>query len=453
MGARWAATVVGLAAVGLAVAPAPAAGSLTRRHPAATLTVTSQRPTGTLLVPLRARHCGRRAGVAIQAGSDRALVPATPGLRTRALTAPLPAGAHALRLRLRGSPRRHCTVRAGPPAALPRAVPLGAAMRSENLDDPDYTSTFLANFDSLTPEHEMKWAAIEPARGVFDFRRADALVAFAAAHGRAVRGHALVADKPLPGWLTSPLLPWSRDQLIAIMHEHIAAVVGRYRGRVAEWDVVNEAFAPDGSLARNVWLRTIGPGYIELAFRFAREADPGAALYLTDTGAEWPGRQQDAIFALAADLRARGVSIDGVGFQNHVMAARYPSRAELETAFRRFGSAGLRTEITEMDVASPVTGALSDRLAEQTAAYAAAAQACAAVPACVRFTTWGVSDRFSWKPAAEMPLLFDYDWDPRPAYDAVALALARRPGLALTAATASRAPATPRRAAAASPRR
>ena len=132
--------------------------------------------------------------------------------------------------------------------------------------------------------------------------------------------------------------------------------------------------------------------------------------------------------------------ITGVGFQNHVTADRYPSRGDLEDAFRRFGQAGLATEITEMDVASAAAGPLRDRLAAQTAAYAAAAEACAAVATCLRLSTWGVSDRVSWKPAEELPLLFDESFAPRPAYAAVAAALAMRPRAAV--ATGPRAPAT-----------
>ena len=118
------------------------------------------------------------------------------------------------------------------------------------------------------------------------------------------------------------------------MRAHIAGVVGHYRGRVGGGvdEFVNEAFAPDHPGARR-WLSGIGPDYIDLAFRFAHEADPGAALYLTDTGAEWPGAQQDAIYALATGLR-RTVR----GIQTHVTANRYPSRGDfLEDAFRRFG--------------------------------------------------------------------------------------------------------------------
>lgn len=446
--------MLGLAGgVGMAGAPAPASAALARAHPRAEIAVASQQPTGAVRVALRARRCGRGASVAMIAGGRRIAWPAAPGLRIRTATAPLPAGSHRLAFRLGGARgrSRRCSVRVGAPALVPRAIPLGAAMRSQYLDDPRYTRTFADNFDSLTPEDEMKWSFIEPVRGAFDFRRADALVDFALAHGKSVRGHALIAGKQLPPWLASPLLPWTRKELIAVMRAHIAAVVGRYRGRVGEWDVVNEAFAGDGSLAPNVWLAGIGPDYVEQAFRFAHEADPGAALYLTDTGAEWPGAQQDAIYALATGLRERGVAITGVGFQNHVTAVRYPSAGDLRAAFRRFGQAGLATEITEMDVSSPVAGSLSQRLDTQTAACAAAAGACGAVAGCLRFSTWGVSDRVSWKPAAELPLLFDEEFAPRPAYDAVAAALATRPGAAVL--TAPRARATPRPAAAASPRR
>ena len=120
----------------------------------------------------------------------------------------------------------------------------------------------------------------------------------------------------LPAWLTEGT--WTRDELIAIIREHITTVVGHYRGRVAAWDVVNEGVGDDGSLRDTIWLRGIGPEYIDMAFRWAHEADPDALLFYNDYAGEGLGTKSDAIYALVQGLLERGVPINGVGLQMHV---------------------------------------------------------------------------------------------------------------------------------------
>jgi endo-1,4-beta-xylanase len=348
---------------------------------------------------------------------------------------------------------------AAPPPPPPlRSVPLGTAVRlSSLLDNATYRDTFLSNFDSMTPENELKMAALEPHRGKFDFTAADQLVQFALDHGKTVRGHALIWGQSLPLWVVDhgatddlglklppislPQLPgplgtlltntataltgWRRDDLLAVMENHIRTVVQHFAGKIEEWDVVNEPMADDGSLAPTVWERFIGPDYIDLALRTAHAADPQAKLFINDYAVEGPGRKLDGLVNLVTGLLARGVPLDGVGLQMHTHIAGFLDEATIANTMRRFASLGLKVEITEMDVGTSLLDVTrADKLARQAQAYSAAAQACDAVVACTRFTTWGFTDAVSWLGAGESGLLFDRHYRPKPAYAAVRSAFA-----------------------------
>jgi endo-1,4-beta-xylanase len=363
------------------------------------------------------------------------------------------------------------SAQAAPPKPPLRAVPQGSAVRLTALrTDSRYRDTFLREFDSLTPENELKMAALQPHRGQFDFTDADALVDFARRNGRAVHGHALVWGLSLPLWLVDhgatdklglrlppivlPTLPgalgknvantstlltgWRRDELLSIMTTHIRTVMRHFAGKVGEWDVVNEPLANDGGPAPSVWRRFIGPDYVEQALRAARAADPDAKLFINEYGIEGPGRKLEALVRLVRDLQARGVPLDGIGLQTHTHILGFYDEATLAQTMRRFAAMGLEVQVTEMDVGTSLLGVGAlDRLTRQAAAYGAAARACNAVSACKRFTTWGFTDGLSWLGSGEAPLLFDSAYQPKPAFDAVRSAFARR-GRAAAPAAAQR---------------
>jgi endo-1,4-beta-xylanase len=320
---------------------------------------------------------------------------------------------------------------AGGPIPVPAEVPapphltrpLGAALDADHArHDTAYRDDFLSTFSSMTPENAMKWNVVEPHQGKFDFGDADALVDFARKTDRRVRGHTLVWDEQLPGWVTDHT--WKPADLTRALTTHIDTIVGRYRGRVESWDVVNEPLDDDGSLTRDVFERTLGPRYIDVAFRLAHAADPEARLFLNEIATELPSPKQDALVALVRGLKERGVPIDGVGLQDHTTAGDAPSQATLERTMRRFTSMGLDVEITELDVQLNRGRRVADPLAAQARAYAAAGAACAATPRCTGVTVWGVTDRWSWKGAAARALLFDVDGRPKPARGALLQALA-----------------------------
>ena len=302
--------------------------------------------------------------------------------------------------------------RSQPPEAYVK--PLGAAVLADRAAaDPAYLRAFITHFTSLTPEAAMKWQVIHPERDEYNFDEADELMELARTTGKQVRGHPLVWDEQLPGWLTDT--DWEADELEDVLRDHVTEVVGRYRGRVAEWDVVNEPFDDDGKLTRHLFYETLGERYIDIAFHAARRADPAAKLFINEYGAETPTPKAFGMLALVKRLQERGVPLDGIGFQNHTGSAGYPTRDELLATFSAYSKLGLATPITEMD--APLSAAAG--LAEQAAAYGAAADACVAAANCTSFTVWGATDRYSWRGPNRRPLLFDDSGAPKPALAAV----------------------------------
>ena len=174
----------------------------------------------------------------------------------------------------------------------------GAALDPGALDEPPYRDLAALELTSVTPENAMKWGEVERSRGEFDWGAADALVAFAKAHGQRVRGHTLVWHSQLPPWLIRGA--FSPEELKDLMVAHIATEAGRYKGAIYAWDVVNEPFADDGQWRRSIWYDAMGPDYVAIALKAARAADPGGqALHQRlqcrdgrseDAGALRPGR-------------------------------------------------------------------------------------------------------------------------------------------------------------------
>jgi endo-1,4-beta-xylanase len=306
------------------------------------------------------------------------------------------------------------------------APQLGAAVNAVMLrtGGPRYVRTLLGHYRSVTPEYEMEMSQLEPARGRFNFAAADRIVAFANRHHMPVRGHTLVWDEMVPGWVRRG--EWTRAQLENVLHTYITTVVSHYRGKVEEWDVVNEPLTRTGGMRRSVWERVIGPDYVALAFRWAHAADPHARLFLNEFGAEWNDPKERALFRLVSGLRAAHVPVGGVGFQAHLLLDAHPPQAELTGVLRRFAGLGLRVEVTELDVRAGGPAPLARRLAEEASIYRAVAASCAAVRACARVTTWGITDAASWIGAANRPLPFDARYRPKPAWYALRAGLTPR---------------------------
>lgn len=311
-----------------------------------------------------------------------------------------------------------------------RGIGIGAAVAYGPLvGEPEYARTLAREFNMLTPENVMKMGPLRPARDRFDFDQADALVRFAQEHGMRVRGHTLVWHNQQPAWLTQG--NFSRDEMLAILKEHIQTVVGRYRGQVYAWDVVNEAVNDDGTLRDTVWLRTIGPEYIELAFRWAHEADPAALLFYNDYNNEGMGAKANAIYRLVRDLKAKGVPIHGVGWQMHIRIGPggYAGLEAMAQNLERLAALGLQVQITELDVQVQKSQApMAERLEQQATLYGDLMRFCLAHQACTAFVLWGFTDKHTWIPGftkhEDWPLIFDREYRPKPAYYALREALA-----------------------------
>lgn len=268
----------------------------------------------------------------------------------------------------------------------------------------------------------MKFRFLHPERDRYDFTDADTLVTFAEDNNMKVRGHTLVWHLELPQWLTEG--NFTRQQLLQILRDHIYTVVGHYRGKVFAWDVVNEGIGDNNQLRDTIWLKVIGPDYIDLAFRWAHEADPKARLFYNNYGGEGLGEKSDAIYNLVRGMVERGVPIHGVGLQMHVGLNNAPPTADVAANIQRFAALGLDVHITEMDVKlQDGTGTQAERFAAQAKIYRDMLGVCLSKRNCKAFVLWGFTDKHSWIPwftkKPDAALIFDRFYRPKPAYNAL----------------------------------
>ena len=302
-------------------------------------------------------------------------------------------------------------------------------------------------FNQITAENDMKWENIHPREEAdgYDFGPADAFVGFGEKHGFQQVGHTLVWHNQTPEWVFAGTIPppqsapstgkvvpgyfepvyagprATREELLARMCDHIHKVVGRYKGKVKTWDVVNEALAdgPPGNYLRNsLWLQIIGPDYIAKAFQFAHEADLGAILRYNDFGLEDPVKIQKLV-KLIKSLQAQNVPIHAIGTQAHLNldSARFD---RFDQSLAEIAMLGLPIHITELDIGGAKPGqdpAGADRQLAQ--AYEGVFRAIMKHRDSIKMVTfWGVNDVVSWR-RDEGPLLFDGGCQPKPAFDAV----------------------------------
>ena len=326
-----------------------------------------------------------------------------------------------------------------------RGILVGAAADADELGqqsplthNPRYTNTLATQYNLLEPENAMKWAVIGANQGSYNFEPADQLVSFAQQHGMQVRGHNLCSYQQNPAWLSN----LDSSQLYQALHDYIFTVLGHYKGQVFAWDVVNEAIAADASatnvdLNQGVWYKApgiglSGTGYVEQAFRWARDADPNAKLFYNDHGIEVLGNKQQALLTMLKDFQSRGVPIDGVGLQMHVDPTdTFPTT--LPQALKSYTDLGLEVHITEMDVALPVDAngvASAADLQAQAATYRFVLNTCLQNARCTVFQTWGFSDEWSWIPqyfpgkGAALP--FDKQYVAKPAFTSILQGLQSR---------------------------
>jgi endo-1,4-beta-xylanase len=315
-------------------------------------------------------------------------------------------------------------------------IKFGVAVNTDALaSDPKYRRIAGTQFSSVTAENVMKWESVEPAPGVHDYTAADKLVRFAKQHHQVVRGHTLVWHNQLPSWLTTG--SYTPAQLRYILRSHIYNEARHFRGKIQQWDVVNEAFNDDGTFRQTIWYNAYqqltgnGSDYIADAFRWAHRADPHAKLFYNDYNLEFTGPKSNAAYDFVQQLKAQGLPIDGVGFQGHLDTQYgYP---DLQNNLERFAALGLQVSMTEVDVRTFVaqnadgtysnTPKTPEDAAKQVDYWTRTVEACLAVKACKSFTVWGLSDKYSWVPGVftgeGAALLFDENSNPKPQYYAV----------------------------------
>ncbi|WP_155370691.1 non-reducing end alpha-L-arabinofuranosidase family hydrolase [Catellatospora vulcania] len=282
----------------------------------------------------------------------------------------------------------------------------GTAIAAGRLGNSAYTTIAAREFNMVTAENEMKPDATQPQRGQFNFNSGDQIYNWATQRGMKVRGHTLAWHAQQPGWMQS----LNGSALRQAMIDHINGVMAHYRGKLAAWDVVNEAFNEDGS-RRSSNLQGTGNDWIEVAFRTARAADPGVKLCYNDYNIEnWSYGKTQGVYRMIQDFKSRGVPIDCVGLQTHFTGgSSLPSN--FQTTLSSFAALGVDVALTEVDVTNA-----------STSQYAGLTQACMNVARCIGITVWGVRDSDSWR-SSESPLLFDGSGNKKAAYTSVLNAL------------------------------
>lgn len=295
--------------------------------------------------------------------------------------------------------------------------------------DEEYGEVLALEFNSVSPENQMKWEFVQPQQGVYDFGAADAIVAFAEENGQDVRGHTLLWHSQNPAWLEQG--DFTAEELREILRDHLTTVVSRYAGRVDQWDVANEIVGDDGALRmqENIWLRELGTGIIADAFRWAHEADPDALLFFNDYGVESIGPKSDVYYTLIQDLLSDGVPVHGFSTQGH-LDMQWAAPGDMEGNLQRFADLGLETAVTEVDVRMDVIPGQPpspDQLEKQAGYYRTMLEQCLAVEGCSSFTVWGFTDKYSWVPVffpqQGAATIMDEELNRKPAYYALREAL------------------------------
>lgn len=324
---------------------------------------------------------------------------------------------------------------------------IGTALNAEQITGKDKNAIEVVkkHFNAIVAENCMKSGPIQPREGEFDFRLADQFVNFGTDNGMHITGHTLIWHSQTPYWFfkDSDGKDISREVLIERMKTHIYTVVGRYKGRIQGWDVVNEAIMDDGSWRKSKFYEILGEDFVKYAFQFAHEADPEAELYYNDYSMALEGRRSGVV-NMVKKLQQEGVKIDGIGMQGHI-GLNYPSVTDFEKSILAFSNLGVKVMITELDLTvlpAPWENTGAD-VATNVAYEEKMNPYTKGLPVAVnqafeqryldffrlflkhkdkisRVTLWGINDGHSWKNdwpikgRTDYPLLFDRDNHPKP---------------------------------------
>jgi endo-1,4-beta-xylanase len=308
------------------------------------------------------------------------------------------------------------------------------------LNEPRYRDILTSQFDFVLADNTPNWyftdGGLRPGPNTYNFKQMDQVMAFAESHNMPVQAHHYLwgEEKWLPDWLKKG--SYTPDQLMDIIHDHILTVGKRYQGRIREWTVVNEAFSRGQHMfgLRDWWADHTGGGtkYIDQAFIWARQADPSSKLILNDFLNEGINNVSDAMYAYVKDAKARGIPIDGIGLQMHIDGTHPPTKDEVVSNMKRFGALGVGVYVTEFDVnMNDVKADDKDKDQIQGNIYYEMMRACIESKVCHSFAFLGITDKETWYnylglPDAR-PLLFDVNYDPKPAFYSLRSALLQQP--------------------------
>ncbi|MDZ7717997.1 MAG: endo-1,4-beta-xylanase [Balneolaceae bacterium] len=318
-----------------------------------------------------------------------------------------------------------------------------------NGEIPKATPLIKQHFNSVTPENLLKWERVHPEPGQYNFGPANTFVEFGEENEMFIVGHTLVWHSQIPDWVfeADNGEEIDRETLLQRMEDHINSVAGKYKGRIDAWDVVNEAVLDEGGMRQSKWFELVGEDYVQKAFQYASEADPDAELYYNDYNLWIPEKRRAAV-ELIKNLQENDVPIHGIGMQAHLKIDT-PSVEMIEESLLAFSDLGLKVMITELDidllpredqvdaelpddgeipdVFNPYTRNLPDsmqgKLADRYEALFRLFQKHS--DKIDRVTFWGLNDSQSWlnnfpiSGRTNYPLLFDRDYQPKPAFHAI----------------------------------
>ena len=243
-----------------------------------------------------------------------------------------------------------------------------------------FVARIKSDYNILVCENAMKFQPTEPSQGNFSYSGGDAVVNFCTANNMLVRGHTMVWHAQTSTWIQS----FARAQMLAAMKNHIMNVMGHWKGKILEWDVVNEAVSDAGNALRSsFWQKNIGNDFIDSAFVYAHQADPNAYLYYNDYGTEGMNSKANYVYTMVQGMLQRGIPIHGVGLQCHVSSNL--NKSQISQNIKRLGDLGLRVSLTEIDIKSTTAAAWSNLVGAAVENYNATTVMC-----------WGFDDNHSW---------------------------------------------------------
>lgn len=322
---------------------------------------------------------------------------------------------------------------------------IGTALNETQIEDKDPAAALVIKkqFNAITPENIMKAEEIHPEWNRYNFDLPDKMITYGSKNKMKVNGHTLIWHSQLPAYARNIK---SVDSFKTFFNNHITTVASRYRGKIFSWDVVNEALNEDGSMRKSVFLEKMGNDFVTEAFRLTEKVSPGTELYYNDYNNEQPQKRAGCI-TLVKKIQAAGVRIDGVGIQGHWHLGRVPFK-DIEESILAYHALGLKVMITELDIEmlprdfegadvsqrmtsnpslNPYANGIPDSILQQQAKdYENLFKLFLKhKDKLTRVTFWGVNDGQSWLNGwpvpgrTNYPLLFDRNFNPKPAYQAV----------------------------------